>query len=146
MRSSTSARPDVTFFTDRDLGKRFPEILKSAGLTVERHDELFPADCPDERWLQYVGDHHRVAITHNRRIRYVPNELAAVVRHEVALLVVVGKAPLAQLASNFVATAPKIFNFLPRHRPPFIAKIYRPTSPGRSGKPSPGTISLWFPP
>jgi hypothetical protein len=25
------------FFTDRDLGKQFPGILRSAGLTVERH-------------------------------------------------------------------------------------------------------------
>jgi hypothetical protein len=24
------------FFTDRDLGKRFPEILRIAGLSVER--------------------------------------------------------------------------------------------------------------
>lgn len=146
MRSSTSGRLDATFFTDRDLGKRFPEILRSAGLTVERHDELFPPDCADERWLRYVGDHHRIAITHNRRIRYVPNELAAVVRHDVALLVVIGKVPLAQLANNFVATTPQIFDFLSRHKPPFIAKIYRPASPARSGKPSPGTISLWFHP
>jgi hypothetical protein len=33
-----SGRPEsLVFFTDRDLGKRFPEILSDAGLTVERH-------------------------------------------------------------------------------------------------------------
>lgn len=39
------------YFTDRDLGKRFPEILADAGLRVERHHDLFPADGSDEQWL-----------------------------------------------------------------------------------------------
>ena len=39
------------WFTDRDLGKRFPEILTAAGLTVERHHDLFPPYGPDEQWL-----------------------------------------------------------------------------------------------
>jgi hypothetical protein len=32
------------FFTDRDLGTVFPEILKSGGFAVERHGDHFPAD------------------------------------------------------------------------------------------------------
>jgi uncharacterized protein (DUF433 family) len=31
----------LVYFTDRDLGKRFPEILRSSGLTVERHADHF---------------------------------------------------------------------------------------------------------
>lgn len=30
------------FFTDRDLGEQFPEILAAAGLNVERHADHFP--------------------------------------------------------------------------------------------------------
>ena len=96
------------WFTDRDLGKRFPEILSTAGLTVERHHDLFPPDGSDEQWLEHCGRNGRIAITHNERIRYTPNELAAVVQHRVALLVVVGKVPLANLAQNFVDTLPRI--------------------------------------
>jgi hypothetical protein len=62
-----------------------------------------------------------VAITHNERIRYTPNELAAVVRHRVALLVVSGKAPLQELADNFVQTMPRIAAFLASHKAPFIS-------------------------
>jgi hypothetical protein len=40
-----------TFFTDRDLGKRFPEILEAAGLAVERHADHFAPDTRDEDWL-----------------------------------------------------------------------------------------------
>jgi hypothetical protein len=31
----------VVFFTDRDLGIRFPGILKAAGLSVELHRDHF---------------------------------------------------------------------------------------------------------
>ena len=41
------------YFTDRGLGKRFPEILAAAGLNVGRHHDLFPADGSDEQWLQH---------------------------------------------------------------------------------------------
>lgn len=81
------------FFTDRDLGKRFPEVLHAAGLAVERHADHFAPDCPDEVWLEAVGRKGWIAVTHDRRIRYKPNELAAVVQHRVALLVVIGDAP-----------------------------------------------------
>jgi hypothetical protein len=83
-----------TYFTDRDLGKKFPQILADAGLAVERHGDLFPPDGSDEQWLQYCGTNARIAITHNQRIRYTPNELAAVVRYHVALLVVIGHLSL----------------------------------------------------
>jgi hypothetical protein len=132
-------------FTDRDLGKRFPEILAAAGLAVERHLDLFPADGPDEQWLEHCGRNGRVAITHNERIRYTPNELAAVVQHRVALLVVVGKAPLAQLAQNFVNTLPRIEEFVKVHEPPYIAKVYRPSPAELARNPKAfGSVLLWY--
>jgi hypothetical protein len=88
-----------TFFTDRDLGTQFPGILRSAGLTVERHSDHFPPNASDEAWLAKVGAERWTAVTHDGRIRYKPNELAAVVRHKVGLLVVVG-APGDSLTSS----------------------------------------------
>jgi hypothetical protein len=136
----------LVFFTDRDLGKRFPEILSSAGLSVKRHDDLFPPDCPDEQWLAQIGQSGWIAITRNARIRYIPNERDAIIRHRVSLLVVVGKAPLKELAENFVATLPRISEFLGKHKAPLIAKVYRPT-PAKGAKRSDpaGSIALWYP-
>lgn len=134
------------FFTDRDLGKHFPDTLAAAGLAVERHHDFFPPDGSDEQWLEYVGKNGRIALTHNERIRYTPNELAAVVRHSVRLLVIVGKAPLAALATSFVATLPKIEVFIANHQPPYIAKIYRASPADVARNPdTPGTINLWYP-
>ena len=118
---------DFIYFTDRDLGKRFPEILRSAGLTVERHADHFAPDAPDEEWLETVGKRGWIALTHDRRIRYKPNERDAVMRHGVALFVVVGAAPFPELALAFVATARRVERFLLDHKRPFIAKVYRPT-------------------
>jgi len=134
------------YFTDRDLGKRFPDILTSVGLTVERHHDLFLADGTDEQWLEHCGKNGRIAISHNQRIRYTPNELAAVIRHSVALLIVIGKVPLPDLGHNFVTSLARIETFLDRHEPPYIAKVYRPSAAVLKRKPTmPGTISLWYP-
>ncbi|MFZ3358407.1 MAG: hypothetical protein WA652_00090 [Xanthobacteraceae bacterium] len=133
------------YFTDRDLGKRFPEILKSGGLTVERHADHFAHDTPDEVWLETVGNNGWIALTHDRRIRYKPNERDAVMRNGVALLVIVGKAPLPDLAEAFINTHTVIEHFLGRHKPPFIAKVYRP-SPAETTRRSaaPGRVELWY--
>lgn len=134
------------FFTDRDLGKRFPEILAAAGLNVERHADHFAPDCPDETWLREIGKRGWVAVTHDSRIRYKPNELAAVIEHQVTLLVIVGHAPYPQLAQSFVATRHRILDFLKRQTPPLIAKVYRPSATQVTDDPdAPGRIELWYP-
>ena len=114
-----------TYFTDRDLGNSFPDILSAAGLRVERHRDHFKPDCPDAEWLEAVGARGWIAITHDTRIRYKPNELAAVEKHGIGLLVVIGKAPFPELARSFVQNAAAIERFIAARKPPFIAKVYR---------------------
>lgn len=136
----------ATFFTDRDLGQQFPDILKSAGRSVVRHSELFAPGAPDEQWLERVGTEGWIAVTHDRRIRYKPNELAAVERHGVGLLVVIGHAKFADLARNFVLTLSKIDAFVATHTRPFIGKVYRPAPADLARNPdAPGRIESWYP-
>ena len=134
------------YFTDRDLGNRFPEILRLAGLAVEQHKDHFASDAPDEEWLTGVSERNWIVLTHDQRIRYKPNELNAVIRHRVALLVIIGAAPHADLARAFVATLPRIERFLSRQEPPFIAKVYRPSSAETVRRTdAPGRVELWYP-
>jgi hypothetical protein len=134
------------WFTDRDLGKQFPRILADAGLQVERHGDLFPPDGSDEQWLQHCGTAGRVAITHNSRIRYVPNELAAVKHFGVRLVVVVGKAPNAELAHHFVRSVRRIEAMLDAHPPPVILKVYRATPADLAQSPTAaGRVEVWYP-
>lgn len=134
----------VVYFTDRDLGLQFPKILQNAGLTVERHRDHFEPDASDEQWLAFVGAKQWVALTHNSRIRYTPNEKQAVIAHGVRLLVIIGQATYPELAKSFVATRLRVEAFLQKHEPPFIAKVYR-ASPAELAKNSsaPGHIVLW---
>ena len=134
------------YFTDRDLGKQFPNILRNAGLKVEAHASHFVHDAPDEEWLAEISARGWIALTHNQRIRYTPNELQAVIRHRVCLVVIVGHAPFPDLAHAFVATLPRIERFLAQREPPFIAKVYRP-SPSETARraTAPGRIELWYP-
>lgn len=136
----------LVFFTDRDLGKQFPAILGAAGLTVERHDAHFAPTTPDEEWLEAVGKWGWVAITHDKRIRHKPNELSAVVAHRVALLVVIGHAPFAELARSFVATRVRIERFVTKNSPPYIGKVYRASAGELERDPaSPGRVERWYP-
>ncbi|MEO7987499.1 MAG: hypothetical protein ABI766_13285 [Gemmatimonadales bacterium] len=93
-----------------------------------------------------IGRRGWVAVTHDRRIRYKPNELAAVKRHSVRLLVVVGKVPFPILAASFVNTSSRIARFLQQHPPPFIAKVYR-ASPADLARnvASAGRVERWYP-
>ena len=135
---------NVVYFTDRDLGLQFPKILQDAGLTVERHRDHFAPDAQDEKWLAFVGAKGWVALTHNSRIRYTPNEKQAVISHGVRLLVVIGQAPYPELAKSFVATQARIEAFLRKHDPPFIAKVYRASPAELEKNPSaPGHVALW---
>jgi hypothetical protein len=134
------------YFTDRDLGKQFPRFLAEAGVVIERHGDLFRPEGSDEEWLEHCGTKGRIAVSHNSRIRYVPNELEAVKRFKVPLLILVGQATTAELAHNFVRTLPRIETFLEGRSPPFIGKVYRAT-PAELAKSAaaPGRVELWFP-
>jgi PIN like domain len=136
---------NLVFFTDRDLGKQFPKILRSGGLTVERHHDHFAPNASDETWLEAAGQRGWIALTHDRRIRSKPNELAAVMRYGVALLVIIGKAPYPELARSFVATLPRVQRFVVSHKPPYIAKVYG-LSPAEAARgQTAGHIELWHP-
>lgn len=135
-----------SYFTDRDLGKRFPAILAESGIAVERHSDLFAQDGSDEQWLEHCGRTGSIGLTHNLRIRYVANELAAVKRFEVGLVVLMGHATTTDLAQNFVRTLPRLEALLDTLARPFIVKLYRPTPAELVGRPyASGRAELWFP-
>lgn len=135
------------YFTDRDLGKQFPTRLRAAGLRVEWFFDHFDDRTPDTEWLGAVGRRGWIVVTHDERIRYKANELAAVMQHRVAMLLVVGHAPYPKLAEHFVHTLPRIEAFVDAHRPPYIAKVHRPTPKELARKAdAAGTVSLWYPP
>lgn len=132
------------FFTDRDLGKKFPAVLRAAGFFVETHVDHFAPDAADDEWLPAVGRRQWIVLTHDRRIRYKSNERDAVMSNGIAMFVLVGSVPHPELARAFVATRARMDTFLNQNSPPFIAKVYRGLPSPRPGDFRPGRVELWL--
>ena len=134
------------FFTDRELGRQVPDLLEAAGIRVERHRDHFADTAADEEWITAVAARGWIAVTHDKAISRRPNEREAVITAGLGLLIVVGAAPHAELAGNFVRTMPRIESFLRRHEVPFIARVYRPTPSELKRKREPlGRVEYWLP-
>jgi len=133
-----------TFFTDRDLGRQFPAELRRAGVVVEMHDDHFGPLTPDPVWLREVGRRGWVALSHDQKLRYRPQERDMAMRAGVPLFVLVGKATHSALAKNFVQTLPKVLRFLDENHRPFIARIYRPSPVAGVESGKAGRVELWL--
>lgn len=120
-----SAPPEPVFFTDRDLGKRFPQLLLDAGLHVECHDAHFDPTTPDEIWLPKVQSRGWKAVTRDGRIRYSPLALEAMMNAGTQLFVVVGKLSTDEAAAVFIKRRSQIQAMLVREQGAFIAKVRR---------------------
>ena len=134
----------TVFFTDRDLGKQFPALLRNAGISVEGHGDHFLDDAKDEEWIVEVGKRGWAVVTHDKRIRYKPNEIAAVKAAGIAMFVLIGKAPNDVLAQNFINTINRVEALVLKQKRPFIAKIYLPSAGEIKRKPkAAGRVDLW---
>lgn len=125
MRSRMNEPHEVVYFTDRDLGHRFPEKLRAAGLRVERHDDHFDQLTPDSEWIAEVGRRGWVAVTRDARIRYSPLALETLMKSGARLFVIVGRLTTDEAADVFVKQGKRIERLLTKERKPFIGKVRR---------------------
>ncbi|MGO9948422.1 MAG: hypothetical protein ACLPWG_16410 [Steroidobacteraceae bacterium] len=116
---------ELVFFTDRDLGRQFPETLRAAGVRVERHDDHFGPDTLDEEWIGEIGRRGWIAVTRDARIRYSPLALSVLMEFGTQLFVLVGKLTTAEAAETFLKWRERIAETVAGERGPFIAKIRR---------------------
>ena len=94
-------------------------------------------------WLGYVGERGWHAVTRNKDIRYTQIERDAVMIAGVGLFVMRGKWTHRDLAQGFVTNLPRIFRFLGKHPPPFIANVSLLDSSGsHSDHSAPASVSL----
>lgn len=138
-----------TYFTDRNLGRQFPTLLRDAGLTVIAHDDEFPQDTPDEDWLPRAGREGWVMLTRDKQIRWRANQRDLVMEHAVALFALSGSGRTSELAELVVQNLAAVERFLARHPPPFLAKVLPPPTPRRTAPsaprlPPPGAVKMWL--
>ncbi|MBX5493467.1 MAG: DUF5615 family PIN-like protein [Chloroflexi bacterium] len=70
----------MTYFFDRNLGRRVPDALKLLGADVVKHDDLFDPTTPDDEWLAVAAQRGWIIITRDKRLRFNEAERQAIVQ------------------------------------------------------------------
>lgn len=121
-----NAPPEFVYFTDRDLGRRFAQALRAAGFAVEAHDEHFGPTTLDQEWLPTVARRGWIVLTHDQRLRYESPAVAAAMRANARVVVIIAKGLRHdQLAELVLENRRRVERFLRRHKAPFLAKLRR---------------------
>lgn len=134
-----------TYFTDRNLGRQFPALLRGAGLDVVAHDDRFAPTTPDDVWLPEAGREGWMVLTRDKQIRWKANERDAVMENGVALFALSGSGRTRELADLVIASVAAVERFLARHPRPFLATIH-PAPPRRreTAIDPPGVVTMWL--
>lgn len=94
------------FFLDRNLGRlRVAAALRERGWIVRTHYDVFgrrDQQVADVEWLEYCGRENLPVLSKDRRLRYRPEEIAAVRRHRIrAFILMRGSLRAAEQAARF---------------------------------------------
>ena len=132
---------------DRDLGPRFSEHLREAGVQAIDHDSYFPDDTPDMEWITRSAEEGWVALSRNTRITKTPHELQTVYETRAYLVLIVGQAAILELAENFVATIGRLQRYVRKQEPPCVLRLSRPAPVDETyRRRRPGTVTVSCPP
>jgi predicted nuclease of predicted toxin-antitoxin system len=117
----------LLLFIDRSLGKQIiASALRTAGYSVEVHDDHFPSDAADTVWLSEVSRRGWVVLTKDKRIRYRASELNAVSATKARVFTLTaGSIQAQEMADIFILAMPKIRAFVVNNQPPYIVTINR---------------------
>jgi hypothetical protein len=81
----------MRFLIDENLSVRFAESLRAIGQDIDHVTEVLYEGAPDTEVLEFAGTNGYFLITKDNRIRYKPNEKAALRRHQVGVFLLGGK-------------------------------------------------------
>ena len=118
--------PPYRFLVDECLGMHIvPDALESAlidGEAVIRFTDILERGAKDEVWLRKAGSAGYVIITKDGRIRFRPNERAALIESG-AVAFAVGNAPGSAMAEKLVRAMPTIRRVLRGQKPPLFGTV-----------------------
>ncbi len=94
-------------------------------MRVERADDHFRIDTADEAWLPVVASRGWLVVTRDKRMRYSPLALMALMTSGARLFVIVGKLTAAEALDVFRGHRKKVESLARTEKAAFIAKIRR---------------------
>lgn len=102
-----------------------PDALRAAGYSIETFQPRFNQNTLDVEWFPLVAADGLLALSRNRKQRYVKDERDVAMGSGLALFHLIRCGSHTDLAPVLVRLAPKIIAFREKHEPPFIARVYR---------------------
>lgn len=123
----------VVFFTDECLGRRVPQKLRKAGLTVQLYLDNFKPAVPDVEWLPVVSGSRWVVLTKDEMIGRRIAEQAVLAQCNARVFVMASTQIKTQVvAEGFIKAREAMIRLALECEAPFIAKVYKS-----------GDVKLW---
>lgn len=116
----------MTFFFDRNVGKRVPQALRMLGLAVEWHDNHFPQNCQDDQWMPRVAENGWTVVGHDHQFHVRKPELWAIRQYGLGCFYLWGaQMPRWDKVRLFARAYDKIVRVMNTERPPFVYRVDR---------------------
>ena len=107
-------------------------MLRQTGARVEIHDDHFPQNETDEKWLSEVGKRNWIVLTKDDRLRYRPITRAAIKSERVRVFTLPrGDLTGDEMAEIFLTALPAMKRLANRRPGPFVATVMRSGKLGR---------------
>lgn len=117
------------FYLDENIGgEAFASILTEAGISFTTYKQLRLEGVADAIWIPRVSAMGLIIVTADKRFRYEAWEKAAIVVSKARVIhLTPGRAPMSELARNFVNTFPAIERLAATKEAPWLVSLTRPS-------------------
>ena len=119
----------LTFYFDRNFGRRFPEALWRASppFTVEFHHSprsQFAQNATDDKWLAVVGQRGWIVFSHDQKFHQILPEISAIKQHGIGCFYLWGAETVTwDKLCYFITVAPRIMRLAENTPRPFIWRV-----------------------
>lgn len=114
----------MKFLIDENLSDKMARSLRDIDQEVYHVTEVMDAGSPDTAVLEYAGSNDYFLITKDNRIRYKPNEKAAIRKHKVGVFLLGGKnIPFFETYQQLIRNWDRILECATSTNRPFIRRV-----------------------
>ena len=114
----------MKFLIDENLSVKIARSLRDIDQDVFHVTEVLSQGAPDTEVLEFAGDNDYLLITKDNRIRYKPNEKAALRKHKVGIFLLGGKnVSFLETYQQLIRNWDKILECAASTKGPFVRRI-----------------------
>ncbi len=114
----------MKFLIDENLSVKIARSLRDIDQDVHHITEVLSEGAPDTEVLKFAGDNDFFLITKDNRIRYKPNERAALRKHKVGVFLLGGKnVNFLETYQQLIRNWDKVLECASSTQRPFVRRI-----------------------